>query len=164
MAQEYSFDVTCGYDKQELANALDQARREISQRYDFKGVLAEIEESGQELILHTESDYKLAALIDLIESKLIKRNVPLSVLDKTASVEPASGGTVRQKIRLIDTLTTEQAKEISKEIRSHLPKVKSTIQGDTIRVSSKSKDELQEVMALLRERFTSLPLTFTNYR
>jgi len=163
MAQDFSFDVTCGYDKQEFANSIDQARREVATRYDFKGVMVEIDINDKEMTLHTESDYKLQALLDMIESKMVKRNVPLSVLDKTKPVEEASGNTIRQKIGLITTLTPEQTKEITKKLRAELPKVKTIIQGESIRVSSRSKDELQEAIQLLRKEFAHLPLQFANY-
>ena len=163
MAQEYSFDVTCGFDKQEFANAIDQARREITTRFDFKGVTAEIETANNEMVLHTESEYKLQALIDMIESKLVRRNLPLSILDKSKATESAAGDTVRKRIPLIASLTAEQAKEISKKLREYLPKIKPNIQGDTVRVVSKSKDELQEAIVLLRKEFTNLPLQFDNY-
>jgi len=163
MAQDFSFDITCGFDKQEFANAVDQARREIATRYDFKGVVAEIEVKDEEMVLHTESEYKLQSLIDMIESKLVRRNLPLSILDKSKAIEPASGGSVRQRIGLVATLTPEQAKDISKKLRTEFPKIKPNIQGDTVRVVSKSKDELQAAMQILRRDFANLPLQFGNY-
>jgi uncharacterized protein YajQ (UPF0234 family) len=164
MAQEFSFDVSCGFDKQEFTNALDQTRREIANRFDFKNVLAEIEFSGNELTIHTESEPKLTAIIDILESKMVKREIPLSVLEKPGKIEEAAGSTIRSKIKLIDALTTEQAKAMSKQIRDNLPKVKGNIQGDSIRVVSKSKDDLQLTMSKLRELNPNLPLQFKNYR
>jgi len=163
MPQDYSFDITCGFDRQEFTNAIDQARREITTRYDFKGVIAEISVSENDMVLHTESEYKLTALIDMIESKLVKRDIPLSILDKSKAVESASGGTVKKHIGLIATLTPEQAKEISKKLRAELPKIKPNIQGDTVRVFSKSKDDLQKAISILKHEFSGLPLHFDNY-
>jgi uncharacterized protein YajQ (UPF0234 family) len=163
MAQDFSFDVTCGYDKQEFANAIDQARREIMTRYDFKGVKAEIEVAETDMTIHTESEYKLQAVIDLIESKLVRRNVPLSILDKSKAVEQAAGGTVRQKLGLVASLSSEQAKDIAKTLRSEFPKIKPNVQGDAVRVVSKSKDELQAAMQHLKTKYNNLPLQFGNY-
>jgi uncharacterized protein YajQ (UPF0234 family) len=164
LAQEYSFDVSCGFDKQEFTNALDQTRREITNRFDFKGVLADIDLSANELVIHTESEAKLSAIIDILESKMVKRNIPLAVLEKPGRLEEATGGTVRNKIKLIDALNSDQAKMISKQVRDNLPKAKPVIQGDSIRVISKSKDELQVAITKLRELNPKLPLQFTNYR
>ncbi len=165
MAQDFSFDISCSFDKQEFQNALDQARREINNRFDFKGVFAEIEASNSEtLILQTESEHKLNALIDIIESKLVKRNLSLSILDKTNNSETASGGRVRKEIKLINSLNSEQTKDIAKLIRQDFPKAKPIIQGDSIRVTSRSKDELQSIMRLIKEKRTNLPLDFINFK
>jgi uncharacterized protein YajQ (UPF0234 family) len=167
MAQDFSFDIIAGFDKQEMTNSLDQTRREITNRYDFKGVLVEIElaDQSKELVIHTESEAKVTAVIDIIESKLVKRNIPLTVLDKSKEVEDAAGGTVRKRINLRDSLTSDQAKEIAKIIRDKGPKgAKPIIQGDSVRVSSKSKDELQQVMTLIRQEKAELPIQFNNYR
>lgn len=166
MASEFSFDISCGFDKQEFANALDQTKREIQNRFDFKNVLADIDlkDDGKELVIHTESDHKLIAILDILESKLVKRNVALSVLDKSKEPESASGGSIRKHIKLIDTLSSEQVKELSKIIRDKAPKVKPVIQGDSIRVTSKSKDDLQETMNIVRQAKPNLPIKFDNYR
>jgi hypothetical protein len=165
MAQDYSFDITCNFNKQEFQNAIDQTRREISTRFDFKGVFTEIEIFGNEkLILQTESEHKLNALIDIIESKLVKRNLPLSILDKTKSPEASSGGSVRKEIKLVNSLDSEQTKEIAKVIRQEFPKAKPIIQGDSIRVTSRSKDELQTIMHQIKEKKSDLPLDFINFR
>lgn len=164
MAQDFSFDIVCDYDKQEFTNALDQTRREMTNRYDFKNVLADLELSGKDLIIHTESEPKLAAIFDILESKMVKRNLPLSILDKSARPEDAANSTIRMRVKLVDTLTTEQAKEIAKQIRENNPKVKPIIQGDSVRVTSKSKDDLQEVMTLVKSLNEKLPIQFTNYR
>ncbi len=165
MAQEFSFDLSCDFDKQEFANAIDQTRREISTRFDFKGVTASIDTHEQNgLVVQTESEQKLNAIIDIIESKLVKRGLPLSILDKSKAFEAASGGTVRKNIRLISSLTQEQIKEINKIIRQKYPKARPVVQGETIRISSKSKDELQDIMRFLKEERNNLPLVFTNFR
>jgi len=165
MAQDYSFDILCDFDRQEFQNAIDQTRREIGTRFDFKGVFVEIEVANNEkLVIQTESEPKLNAVTDIIESKMIKRNIPLTVLDKSKKAEDASGGTLRKEIRLINSLDSEQTKEISKAIRSAFPKSKPVIQGDSVRVVSRSKDELQSIMKFIREEKPSLPFTFSNYK
>jgi len=166
MSSDYSFDITCDYDHQEMVNAIDQTRREIDNRYDFKGVLIDIkhDDKAGELTIQTDSDYKLTAIIDILESKMVKRDISLKVLDKSAAVEAAGGDTVRQKIVLRSGLSSENAKAISKLIREHFPKAKPNIQGEEVRVVSKSKDELQEIMELLRAENLDMPLQFGNYR
>jgi len=165
MTQDYSFDILCDFDKQEFQNAIDQTRREISTRFDFKGIFVEIEVTNNEkLVIQTESELKLTAVLDIIESKMIKRNIPLSVLDKSKQAEDASGRTLRKEIRLISSLDSEQTKEISKVIRSNFPKAKPVIQGDSIRVVSRSKDELQSIMKLIRDEKPNLPFTFSNFK
>lgn len=166
MASEFTFDVTCDFDKQEFTNALDQTRREIDNRFDFKGVLASLElVDNKELVVHSDSDLKVNAIIDILESKMVKRNLSLNILDKTREPEDATGGTVRKRLKLRDTLSTDEAKNIAKIIREEGPKgAKSLIQGSSVRVSSKSKDDLQEVMHVLRSKELKLPLQFTNYR
>lgn len=163
MAGDVSFDVVSDFDEQELRNALDQVRREVIQRYDFKGVTVDLEQGKDELTLVTDDESKAAAVKDLIESKAIKRNLSLKIFD-WGKVEPAGGNKVRQVIKLRKGLTDEVAKRITKLIRDEVPKAKSQIQGDAVRVSSKSKDELQKVMARLRELDEVVPLQFENYR
>ncbi len=166
MASDYSFDITCDFDHQEMANATDQLKREIIGRFDFKGVLADVEYSEKEnlITIHTESDYKLEAIIDILESKMVKRDLSLKILDKSTDFELASGSTVRKKIPLRSGLSSENAKKISKLIRDEFPKAKPVIQGDEVRVVSKSKDELQQIMDLLRGADLEMPLQFGNYR
>ncbi len=166
MASDYSFDITCDFDHQEMANAIDQLRREIVGRFDFKGVLADVEYSEKDnlITVHTESDYKLEAIIDILESKMVKRDLSLKILDKSTDFELASGSTVRKKITLRSGLSSENAKKISKLIRDDFPKAKPVIQGDEVRVVSKSKDELQQIMDLLRGAELEMPLQFGNYR
>ena len=163
MAGDVSFDVVSDFDEQELRNALDQVRREVSQRYDFKGVTVDLTQNKADLVLVTDDEYRAAAVKDLIESKAIRRNLSLKIFD-WGTVEPAGGNKVRQEITLRRGLTDDIAKRITKLIRDEFPKVKSQIQGDAVRVSAKSKDDLQRVIARLRELDEPVPLQFENYR
>ena len=164
MAGDVSFDVVSDFDEQELRNALDQVRREVQQRYDFKGVTVDIGQTRDELVLVTDDEHRAAALKDLIESKAIRRNLSLKIFD-WGKVEPAGGNKVRQVVTLRRGLNDELAKKISKLIRDEFPKVKPQIQGDAVRVSAKSKDDLQRVITRLRGlEDVSVPLQFENYR
>jgi uncharacterized protein YajQ (UPF0234 family) len=163
MAGDVSFDVVSDFDEQELRNALDQVRREVGQRYDFKGVTVDLTQNKGELILVTDDEYRASAVKDLIESKAIRRDLSLKIFD-WGKVEPAGGNKVRQEIKLRRGLTDDIARRITKLIRDEFPKVKSQIQGDAVRVSGKSKDELQKVIARLRELDEPVPLQFENYR
>lgn len=163
MAGDSSFDVVSDFDEQELRNALDQVRREVGQRYDFKGVTVELTQGKGELVLVTDDEHRAAAVKDLIESKAIRRNLSLKIFD-WGRIEPAGGNKVRQAIGLRRGLTEDVAKRITKLIRDEFPKVRSQIQGDAVRVSAKSKDDLQKVIARLRELDEPVPLQFQNYR
>ena len=163
MAGDVSFDVVSDFDEQELRNALDQVRREVGQRYDFKGVTVELTQAKDELVLLTDDDSRAAAIKDLIESKAIRRDLSLKIFD-WGTVEPAGGNKVRQTIKLRRGLSEDVAKRIGKLIRDEFPKVKSQIQGDAVRVSGKNKDDLQRVITRLRELDEPVPLQFQNYR
>jgi uncharacterized protein YajQ (UPF0234 family) len=163
MASDSSFDVVSEYDRQELVNALDQARREIGTRYDFKGTNSTIELREKELELEADSDYKLTAMLDILKSKMVKRQVDLKVLDMQ-KVEPAAKGRVRQKVALRAGLSDDLARDVVKRIKSDLPKLQSRIEGEKVRVSGKSKDDLQAAIRLLRDADLPIPLQFTNYR
>jgi cyclic-di-GMP-binding protein len=163
MAGDASFDVVSDFDEQELRNALDQVRREVGQRFDFKGVTVDLTQAKDELILVTDDEYRASAVKDLIESKAIRRNLSLKIFD-WGKVEPSGGNKVRQEIKLRRGLSDEIAKRITKLIRDEFPKVKSQIQGDAVRVSGKSKDELQKVINRLRELDEPVPLQCQNYR
>lgn len=165
MAGDVSFDVVSDFDRQELVNALDQARREIQTRYDFKGAVAELELGKDELVLRTDSESRARSIRDLLESKAIRRGLSLKIFD-WGTIEPAGGSTVRQQIGLRRGLPEDIAKKITKLIRDEFPKAKSQIQGDAVRVSSKSKDELQKVIGRLRQEGEGYPvaLQFQNYR
>ncbi|MBA3689265.1 MAG: YajQ family cyclic di-GMP-binding protein [Chloroflexi bacterium] len=158
-----SFDVVSDFDQQELVNALDQVRREVATRYDFKGAKVSLELGKDEITLHADDDFRAGSVKDLIESKAVRRGLSLKVFD-WGKLEPAAGGTVRQQIGLHRGLTSEQAKEIAKMLREQFPKVKPAIQGDAVRVSGKSKDELQGVITHLRGLDYAVALQFINYR
>lgn len=164
MASEFSFDIVSEIDQQELANALDQTKREIATRFDFKGLKIEINLEKDNLIILVPSGFKLIAVIDILKSKLLRREIDLRILGEMKT-EPASGGSVRANIPMVQGISQDSAKLINKSIRDALPKIKSSIQGDTLRVSSKSKDDLQTVMDLLRQsEAVKIPLQFINYR
>ena len=163
MAGENSFDIVSQYDEQELVNALDQVRREVATRYDFKGAHVNLELTTAEIVLQADDEYRANAVKDLIQSKAVRRNLSLKIFD-WGTVEPAGGGTVRQHIGLKRGLTSEQTKEISKIVRDRFPKVKPAIQGDAVRVSGKSRDELQAVIGHLRGLDYPVALQFENYR
>jgi len=165
MAEEFSFDVVSKLDLQEVENAVHQVTKEITTRFDFKGSVSRIAWDKKELLitLWSDDDYKLKAVIDILQNKFIKRNVSLKALDFQA-VENAESATVRQKIKLKQGIESEKAKEVVKAIKEAKIKAHGSIQGDQVRVTSKSKDELQSVMALLRAKDFGLPLQFDNYR
>ncbi|HLX35076.1 MAG TPA: YajQ family cyclic di-GMP-binding protein [Candidatus Limnocylindrales bacterium] len=163
MAGDVSFDVVSEFDVQELRNALDQVRREVAQRFDFRGVTVDLEQAKDELTLVTDDEYRAAAVKDLIESKAIRRGLSLKIFD-WGRVEPAGGNKVRQRIGLRRGLPEDLARKVSRLIREEFPKVKSQIQGDAVRVSGKSKDDLQRVIARLRGLDEVVELQFQNYR
>ena len=163
MAGDISFDVVSDFDEQELRNALDQVRREVGQRFDFKGVTVDLAQNKEDLVLFTDDEHRAAAIKDLEESKAIRRNLSLKIFD-WGKVEPSGGNKVRQEIKLRRGLSEEVAKRITKLIRDEFPKVKSQIQGDSVRVSGKNKDDLQRVITRLRELDEPVPLQFQNYR
>jgi uncharacterized protein YajQ (UPF0234 family) len=163
MAGDQSFDVVSEFDVQELRNALDQVRREVAQRYDFKGATVQLEQGADELTLLTDDDFRASAIKDLIESKAVRRNLSLKIFD-WGKVEEAGGNKVRQRIGLRKGLPDDLARKLTKLIRDEYPKVKSQIQGDAIRVSGKSRDDLQRVIIRLRELDEVVPLQFQNYR
>ncbi|GIQ65203.1 UPF0234 protein yitk [Paenibacillus cisolokensis] len=163
MASENSFDIVSKVDMQELENAIRQTEREIETRFDFKGSKSSITMEKEELVVVSDDDYKLRSVLDILLSKMAKRGVPVKNLDY-GKIEPAAGGTVRQRIRLRQGIEQDVAKKINTLIRDSKLKVKSQIQGDQIRVSGKSRDDLQAVMRLLKEADLPLELQFTNYR
>jgi uncharacterized protein YajQ (UPF0234 family) len=160
---ESSFDIVSKVDKMEADNALHQAQKEIEQRYDFKGVGAEIDWSGEKLLMKASSEERVKAVLDVFQSKLVKRGISLKSLD--AGDPFASGKEYRIEASLKNGIDQENAKKISKIIREEGPKsIKSQIQGDELRVSSKSRDDLQDVIALLKSSDLPIDVQFTNYR
>ncbi len=163
MANLNSFDIVSKTDMQEVRNAVDQTKKELSQRFDFRGSKSSITFEENDLIVLSDDEYKLKSVLDILQSKMVKRGISLKALSYE-KVEAALAGTVRQKISLQQGISTDKAKEISKAIRDTKLKAQTQIQADQIRISSKSKDELQTVMAFLKDRDFGLPLQFTNYR
>ncbi|CAM3932423.1 YajQ family cyclic di-GMP-binding protein [Paenibacillus alkaliterrae] len=163
MASENAFDIVSKVDLQELANAIKQAEREIETRFDFKGSKSSIALEKEDLVVASEDEYKLKSVLDILLSKMVKRGVPIKNLDY-GKIEGASGGTVRQRIKLRQGIEQDVSKKINILIRDSKLKVKSQIQGDQVRVSGKSLDDLQAVMKLLREADLPVELQFTNYR
>jgi cyclic-di-GMP-binding protein len=167
MAKESSFDVVSEVDLQEVRNAVDQARREISQRYDFKNTASSIDltKDGAEetIVVRSNTEQKLKDCVKVLEEKLVRRKVALKALSK-GPIQDASGGSARQNIGLNQGISTDKAKEIVKYVKDMKLKAQAAVQGEQVRVSAKSKDSLQDIMAALRERDFGIPLQFTNYR
>ncbi len=166
MAAIQSFDVTTGCDLQEVDNAVNQSMKEIAQRYDFKGVKAGIdfERSDNRIVLSGPDDFKIKAVWEILQSKLVRRKVPLRNL-KVGKIEPAAGGTARQEIELQQGIPTETARAIVKFIKDRkMKRVQAAIQGEQVRISSPSRDELQAVIGLLRQQDFGMELSFGNYR
>ncbi|QYR19710.1 YajQ family cyclic di-GMP-binding protein [Paenibacillus sp. sptzw28] len=163
MSSENSFDIVSKVDMQELSNAITQAEREIESRFDFKGSKSSIELEKEELVVASDDEYKLKSVIDVLQSKMIKRGVPIKNME-FGKIEPASAGTVRQRIKLKQGIEQDISRKINILIRDSKLKVKSQIQGDQIRVTGKSRDDLQAVMTLLRGADLQIELQFTNYR
>jgi uncharacterized protein YajQ (UPF0234 family) len=163
MAAENSFDVACKIDMQEVTNAIDQARREIATRYDLKGSKNEIAPDKMDIVLTSSDDMKLKAVLDILQSKLHRRGVDLKALT-ISDPETAGGGLVRQKITLQDGVPIEKAREIVRLIKDSKLKVQAAIQEKQVRVTGKSRDDLQAVIALLKGKDLGIALQFTNYR
>jgi cyclic-di-GMP-binding protein len=163
MASQNSFDVVSKFDTQELRNAVDQTMREVGTRYDLKDSKTQIEQDDAQLVINSDSEMSLRAVRDILESKLVRRNLSLKILDYQEE-EPASGGRVRQIVKLRQGLNDDLAKEISKRIRTEFKKVSPQIQGDLVRVSAKNRDDLQSVIQALKESDYPVPLQFVNYR
>ncbi len=159
-----SFDIVSKVDKQEVDNALNQTAKEIAQRYDFKGVGASIEWSGEQVEIKANSDDRVKAVIDVFQEKLVKRGISIRALQH-GEPQPASGGTSRLLVTINQGIADEKAKAIAKAIRADGPKgIQAAIQGDQLRVSGKKKDDLQAVIAMLKDADYGIPLQFTNYR
>jgi hypothetical protein len=164
MAAENSFDIVSKVDLQEVSNAIQNALKEVHTRFDLKDSKSDIQMEGKEaLVLTSVDEYKLKAVTDILQSKLVKRGVPIKALTY-GTVEPAAGSTVRQRITMQQGIPIEKAREIVKVIKDSKKKVQASIQGDTVRVSGKDRDVLQEIIALLKGRDFGIDMQFTNYR
>ena len=164
MAAENSFDIVSKVDLQEVSNAIQNALKEIHTRFDLKDSKSDIQLEGKEaLVLSSADEYKLKAVTDILQSKLVKRGVPIKALSY-GTIEPAAGSSVRQKITMQQGIPIEKAREIVKLIKDSKKKVQASIQGDTVRVSGKDRDALQETIALLRGHDFGIDMQFTNYR
>src|SRR5271154_3231030 len=165
MAQEFSFDVVSKVDLQEVLNAVQQASKEIATRFDFRGSKSKVEWNDKELELTLTSDdeHKLKSVVDILETRLVKRGIAVKSLD-FQKIEPAANATVRQLVKIQQGISSEKAKEIVKAIKDQKIKVQASIQAEQVRVVGKAKDDLQAVQALLRGRDFGVPLQFTNYR
>ena len=163
MAATYSFDVVSDFDQQELRNAVDQALREINTRYDLKDSKTEITQEKDQLVISTADEFTLSSVTDILDTRVIRRGLSLKVLDYQ-TVEDASGSRVRQVVKLRRGIPETLAKQLVKEIRTENKKVTPQIQGDVIRVSAKNKDDLQDVIQLLKAKELDVALQFVNYR
>ncbi len=163
MAAENSFDIACKIDMQEVTNALDQARREIATRYDHKGSKCEITLEKTDITVAAPDDMKVKALVDILQSRLHKRGVPLKALTY-GDVEQAAGGALRQRISLQQGIPIERAREIVRLIKDTKIRVQASIQEDQVRVAGKNRDDLQKIIAMLRDKDLGIAIQFTNYR
>lgn len=164
MASECSFDVVSKVNMDEVKNAITMSMKEIGQRYDFKGSVSDIELKDEAvLVLKSDDEVKLKAVIDVLQTKLVKRGVSIRSMEY-GKVEPATKGTVRQEVKILQGIPTEKAKAMVKVIKDAKLKVQAAIQGEQLRISGKSKDDLQETMALLKKNDQGMDLQFTNYR
>jgi len=163
MAAENSFDIVCKVDMQEVANALDQTRREVETRYDLKGSKNEVTLEKSDIVLLSADDMKLKAVVDILQSKLHKRGVPLKALTY-GTVEDAAGGAKRQKISLQQGIPIEKAKEIVRLVKDSKIRVQASIHEDKVKVAGKNRDDLQKVIAVVREKDLGIAVSFDNYR
>lgn len=163
MAAENSFDIVCKIEMQEVTNALDQARREIDTRYDLKGSRNEIQLEKTDIVVTAADDMKLKAVLDILQSKLHRRGVPLKALSY-GKVEEAAGGALRQRVGLQQGIPIEKAREIVRLVKDSKIRVQASIQEDKVRVSGKNRDDLQRVIALVKEKDLGIALQFDNYR
>ena len=161
---ENTFDIVSKIDLQEVSNAIQQAMKEVTTRFDLKDSKSRIEMEGKEaIVLHSADEFKLKAVNDIFQQKLVKRGVPLKGLTY-AAIEPAAGGTSKQRITMQQGIPIEKAREIVKLVKDSKKKVQASIQGDLVRVSGRDRDTLQEIIALLRQKDFGIDMQFTNYR
>jgi uncharacterized protein YajQ (UPF0234 family) len=163
MAAENSFDIVCKVDMQEVANALDQTRREVDTRYDLKGAKNEVTIEKQEISVTSADDMKVKAIVDILQSRLHKRGVPLKALTY-GDVQDVAGGRKRQKITLQQGIPIEKAKEIVRLVKDSKVKVQASINEDKVRVAGKNRDDLQKIIAMVREKDFGIAVSFDNYR
>jgi cyclic-di-GMP-binding protein len=163
MPQDFSFDIVSKTEMQEVTNAVQQAQKELAQRFDFKGSKSSIELAAEEIVLVSDDEGKLRSVKDILETKLVKRGVSLKALEY-AVLEQAAGGTVRQKAKIVQGIEIEKAKAIVKDIKEAKLKVQASIQSDQVRVTGRAKDDLQKAMAVAKANDYGIPLQFTNYR
>lgn len=163
MAKENSFDIVSKTDLAEVTNAINQTTKEVSQRFDFKGSSATVELVSKDLMLAAEDDTKLRNMNDILQSKLVKRGISLKALEY-GKIEPAAGGTVRQSVKIQQGIPSDKAKEVVKFIKDGKYKVQASIQGETVRVTSKDRDTLQSVIAALKAKDFGIDMQFDNYR
>ncbi|MEE2822109.1 MAG: YajQ family cyclic di-GMP-binding protein [Acidobacteriota bacterium] len=163
MAKENSFDITSNVDLNEVSNAAHQTMKEIRQRFDFKGSQSSVKVEEAELVLVSDDEYKLQSVVDILQQKLVKRKVPLKALSY-GKIESSLGGTLRQHVALQQGIPSDKTKEIVRFIRDTKLKVRSTIQGDSVRVSGRDRDTLQKIIALVKEKDFGIDIQFTNYR
>ena len=163
MAKSSSFDIVSKIDMNEVLNAVNQTMKEVKQRFDFKKSCSEVKIENENLVLISDDDFKLQSLTAILEEKLIRRKVSLKAFDY-GKIEPASGGSVRQDVNIQQGIPSEKAKEIVKIIKKEKIKVQAAIQGDTVRISGKNKDTLQEVIQLMKGQDLGIDMQFTNYR
>jgi len=162
-SKENSFDIVSEVDMQEVDNALNQARREIENRFDFKGSKSEIKQENNNINLISDDEFKMQNVVDILESKMIKRGIDIKAL-KYGKIEQAAGDTVRQQAIIQQGIDKDLGKEIVKDIKNSKIKVQASINGDKLRVSGKARDDLQAVIKMLQEKDYNIPLQFTNYR
>lgn len=163
MAKENSFDIVSKMDYAEVTNAINQTNKEISQRFDFKGSKANVELQEKDLLMSAEDETKLRNMNDILQGKLIKRGISLKALDYQ-KIEPAAGGTVRQLVKIQQGIPIDKAKEVVKFIKDTKLKVQASIQGETVRISGKDRDTLQDVIAKLKAKDFGIDMQFDNYR
>src|SRR5215207_10577553 len=163
MAQQNSFDIVSQVDSNEIANALNQTLKEVRQRFDFKGSTASVVLEKSELVLSAEDETRLRNMNDILQQKLVRRGVPLKAFSY-GRIEPAAGGTLRQRVAIQQGIPTEKAKEIVRFIKDSKVKVQAAIQGDAVRVSGRDRDTLQDVIAKLKAKDFGIDMQYTNYR
>ena len=163
MAKDNSFDIVSKIDLQEVSNAVNQAQREIDNRFDFKGSKSKIEYDGNQLMLYSDNDFKLKNVVEILEAKMIKRGINLKSL-RYGKIEKAAGDTVKQKVELVQGLDKDLGKEIVKLVKESKVKVQASFQEDQVRVSGKNRDDLQEIIKIIKDREWDIPLQFSNLR